>query len=160
MNPLILSELKRIARDHGGILKAADVVTEAQSPESPLHGKFEWDDSTAAHQYRLMQARQLIRVSVSYVANTDKSYRVFVSLSPDRSEMDGGYREVEAVLDNPAYRAQLLSDALVEMRRFQEKYGLLQELAEVFEAMRQVRPNQPPSRRSRRSERTIAPPAP
>lgn len=38
------------------------VVEIAKDPESPLHGHFCWDDNEAAHQYRLEQARSLIRV--------------------------------------------------------------------------------------------------
>ena len=41
-------------------LHAEDVVAAARDPLSPLHSKFQWDDSKAAHRYRLWQARQII----------------------------------------------------------------------------------------------------
>jgi len=56
------SELERIRKEKGGYLRTADVVEEAEAKSNPLHDCFEWDDSSAGHQYRMQQARQLIRV--------------------------------------------------------------------------------------------------
>ncbi len=40
---------------------ASHVVEMAVRPASPLHKFFEWNDTTAAHQHRLHQARQLFQ---------------------------------------------------------------------------------------------------
>jgi len=53
-------ELERI-RKQSGRLNTEDVVEEAKAARNPLHPIFEWDDSEAGKQYRLWQARQLIR---------------------------------------------------------------------------------------------------
>lgn len=53
--------LASIAKRRKGRLTPAAVVKDARSKKSPLHSFFEWDDSEAAHQYRLNQARGLIR---------------------------------------------------------------------------------------------------
>lgn len=53
-------ELERCRNEDGG-LHPEVVVSRAENPESPLHHAFEWDDSEAARQYRLDQARLLIR---------------------------------------------------------------------------------------------------
>lgn len=137
-SPLIIGELQRIAQDAGGELRVADVVEAARAASSPLHGSFNWDDSEAAHAYRLQQARQLIRISVAYIGDSEDSVslRVFVSLTPDRyNENGGGYRIMTSVLSDKKQRAQLLQDALDEMHRFQAKYGALKELASVFGEM-------------------------
>lgn len=42
-------------------LRPSAIVAEAQDPESPLHEYFEWDDRKAAADWRLNQARELIR---------------------------------------------------------------------------------------------------
>ena len=47
--------------DRKGKLTASQVLEVARSPDSPLHPCFEWDDSIAAEQWRLEQARELIR---------------------------------------------------------------------------------------------------
>jgi hypothetical protein len=44
-----------------GRLDPADVVADARDPTSPMHSFFEWEDGEAAIQYRLGQARLLIR---------------------------------------------------------------------------------------------------
>lgn len=139
-NPIIITELKRIAAEHRGQLKPSDVVAAARSQDSPLHSQFQWDDTAAAHQWRLEQARQLIRVTVEFVGPKDDQTltRVFVSLTPDRQE-GRGYRTTAAVLSNSEYRAQLLVDAKEEMERFQTKYAGLKELAGVFAAMRKAK---------------------
>lgn len=118
----------------------ADVVESARPKNSPLHSRFTWDDNEAAEKYRLWQARQLIAVTVSYIGPEREGaerMRVFVSLTSDR--VDGGYREVEAVMIDPGQREIMMADALEEMERFQKKYADLQELAEVFSAMKRAR---------------------
>ena len=56
----IRRELSRLYGQHGG-LTAETVVEAARPEESPLHGQFEWDDTEAAHQFRLVQSRSLMR---------------------------------------------------------------------------------------------------
>lgn len=114
------------------------VVEFARKSSSPLHSCFTWDDGVAADQYRLWQARQLIRVSVQIVPGTDINERVWVSLKPDRED-GGGYRSMIRVLNNKDLRAQLLQDAMEDMEMFESKYQRLKELSAVFAAMKQVR---------------------
>lgn len=139
-NEDVVKELQRIATMHDGELKPADVVRAAKPANSVLHGKFEWDDSEAAEQYRLWQARQLIRVTVQMLGSGEDAVlsRVFVSLTTDRTEEGGGYRVMIDVLADQEQRTQMLQDALEEMKRFRTKYNRLQELAEVFDAMEKV----------------------
>jgi hypothetical protein len=136
-DPEIIAELRRISDENGGVLRAVDVVQAAKREASPLHTQFDWDDSEAAHKWRLHQARNLIRVTVEYIGEGEERTpaRVFVSLTPDRNEDGGCYRATAAVMSDAKYRAQLLADARAEMERFEKKYSDLQELAEVFAAI-------------------------
>lgn len=130
--------LRDIADKNGGVLLPEDVVEEASDKRHPLHSKFNWDNTDAAHQYRIWQARQLISVSVQVIdQNTDPS-RTFVSLSTDRSEK-GGYRLMATVMNDDQMREQLLRDALSEMNTFSRKYKKLRELAGVFDAFKKVK---------------------
>jgi hypothetical protein len=54
---------KRLAELHAkhGNITPEMVVTDARDPRSPLHARFDWDDSTAAEAYRIIQARVLIK---------------------------------------------------------------------------------------------------
>ncbi len=59
---VIASELERIPKNSDGYLRTEDVVGQAQDKANPLHNYFQWDNTRAGHEYRLQQARQLIRI--------------------------------------------------------------------------------------------------
>lgn len=131
---LIARELKRIAKANHGQLLPEKVVEAARPNSSPLHNRFEWDDTEAAQQYRLWQARHLIRVCVEYLPGVSTPTEVFVSLSTDRVE-GKGYRVMTEVLSREDSREQMLEDALAELNIFRLKYRRLKELSDVFEAI-------------------------
>lgn len=137
MQKRVVAELRRIAKANGGLVHPEAVVDSARPKSSPLHSRFEWDDGEAGHQYRLWQARQLIRVVVDLLPGTDTQTEVFVSLKSDRRH--GGYRVVAEVLSDRQLREQMLRDALDELEFFRDKYKSLRELAEVFAAIKKAR---------------------
>ncbi len=139
MKNKVISELKRIAAENDGLLQPEIVVERARPESSPLHSRFEWDNTVAGHQYRIWQARHLIRVSVELLAGTDEKMNVFVSLSPDRERESGGYRIMTEVLSDAQMRAQMLADALGELELFRDKYKRLKELSEIFSAIKKVK---------------------
>ena len=107
----------------------------AKAKSSPLHDLFEWDNDKAGEQYRLWQARELIRVSIRFLPESGTNTRVYVSLRSDRTEDGGGYRSMVEVMSDSDQRAQLVSDVLAELKAIREKYAELKELAEIFEAI-------------------------
>ena len=132
INDEVIGELERIREENGGLLKPDSVVGEAEDPESPLHGCFNWDDAEAGYQYRLIQAASLIRTVTVHVVprpDTDLKVRAFVSLPSDRGV---GYRRVEEVLADPMHRSELLEMAKRELLAFKNKFKALSELAGVF----------------------------
>jgi hypothetical protein len=147
-NPVVIAELRRLAAEHGGILKAETVVEAASDDESPLHDHFEWDDSAAALAHRLHQARMLInRVVVQFETPTGpREHNVFVSVTTDRVADGGGYRVLSDAMSDDELRTQLLQDALAEMKAFQAKYSRLTELSDVFSAMAHAEAAQKPRR--------------
>lgn len=79
-NPQAVGEELERLRIEKGALKPVDVLEAASSPESPLHHAFEWDDSAAAQQHRLNQARRLI-VSIRILNSpTAKPTTAYVSV--------------------------------------------------------------------------------
>jgi hypothetical protein len=134
----VIAELEDIRRAAGGFLRPTDVVERARNERSVLHSRFEWDDSEAAHQYRLDQARRLIRLCVTVEPVKQTEYRMYVSLTNDR-DADGGYRNVAEVLSDESLARTMLEEALTELRRLEQKYRRLQELVPVFEAVKKVR---------------------
>ncbi len=129
------AELLEIHEQHGGQLKCADVVTWAKNPKSALHCAFEWNDKKAGDEYRLWQARQLIRtvfVEITSPSQVTVEVRGWVSLVTDRKEPEGGYRLLTAVLEVPEQREELLEQARVELAALRRKYAQLTELAGVW----------------------------
>jgi hypothetical protein len=128
---LIERELHKLAKANGGLLVPQKVVEAAQSKTSPLHSCFQWDDTEAAQQYRIWQARQLIRVVVQQIDGVSGKTPIFVSLHSDRKDGDG-YRVTTEVLSDDDRRSEMLADALAELNVVRKKYALLKELAAVF----------------------------
>lgn len=135
-----LAELEVIRKKSGGFLKAEDVVSFARNPRTALHRRFEWDDSVAAHAYRLEQARLLIRVAVTVIpfAGGDRVISAYVSLMGDRTNKGGGYRSLEIVMRNKKLRSLLLEQALADANAWRAKYEGLTELAPLFDALDQI----------------------
>lgn len=125
-----------------GILRAEEVVRWAEgNPQSALHQSLEWNDTEAAKEYRIWQVRRLISIHIV----SERGVRQMVSLTIDRANSGGGYRDIETVLASPEMREVLLADALAELERVRIKYEGLQELARVWDAVHAVK------KRSRRS---------
>lgn len=70
---IIAGRLTWLARKSGRLTPEL-VVRDAEDARSPLHSQFEWDDSKAAEQYRLEQARDLIRSVELKVTTTNYTY--------------------------------------------------------------------------------------
>lgn len=139
-NKEIIQELQRIASQTGGVLKPENVIESARALTSPLHSKFTWDDTEAAHLYRLEEARRLIRVTVQVLSNgSNEEERVWVSLQHDQNQEGGGYRTLVSVLSDVQLRKQLLEQAMRDMEYFKVKYCHLEELAEVFSSIKRIK---------------------
>lgn len=137
-----LRELEIIRNKNDGILRPHDVVHFAANPKTALHSHFTWDDTKAAQEYRLEEARRLIRVAVVLEPNTSKTVRAYVSLTGERNQ-DGGYRAIAEVLSDEDLMARLLDDALDDLNLFKNKYETLRQLSKlesVFQAIDTVLP--------------------
>jgi hypothetical protein len=127
--------LMRIERTYGGI-EAPLVVKEAESPQSPLHDYFEWDDAVAGVRFREEQARSLIRHVQVVRSNGSGTYvRAFVVVEDAGGE---AYQSIAKVMSNEQLRSQLLRRARAELETFRRKYRDLKELSDVFAAIEKV----------------------
>lgn len=130
-------ELEKVRKAHGGRLHPEHVVQAARNSSSPLHDKFEWDDSKAGEQYRLQQAQALIRDVTFLPKGADEPIRAYVSLSSDRPS-SGGYRATVDVLSNDELRAQLIDDATRELASFSNKYNGIRAAAGFKQLFKQI----------------------
>lgn len=133
-------ELLYLAQKNDGVLNPRDVVAFASNPQTHLHSKFTWDDTKAAEEYRLWQARRIIKLELEIVRNGDDEVgetNLFVSLSDERVG-GGGYRLVTQVLTDADRRQKLLSDAIQELSRIRAKYQSIKELTDVFKEIEKL----------------------
>ena len=120
-----LDEVRNVNAD--GLLVAEEVVEAARDPKNPLHRHFNWEDTSAAHQWRLAQARALIRqITVTMPDDpTETAVPKFVSLLSDRKRTNGGYRETSKVLSSKQLRDELEATAKRELQAWSERYQML-----------------------------------
>ena len=136
---IIAPVLEAIRTKHNGLLIADHVVDEARKKNSPLHPYFNWDDTKAAHQYRLWQARQLITVVTVKLPNARRLIQMYVSLRDDRKQPEGAYRGILDVLSDSDLRYQLVREALEDLKYWEQKYSQLAELGEIYQAIQNTR---------------------
>lgn len=122
-------------RKRDGNFTAATVLDDGRSSLSPLHDEFEWDDTIAAEEHRLQQARLLI-CSVAIVREPVGSeeatiVRAFVVVNENE---DQHYTSLAVALSDDAMRRQVVLRALNELEALQRKYHDIEELKAVFEA--------------------------
>lgn len=103
--------LEDIYRRHGEVSPAI-LVAEAADPEHPLHSRFEWDDTVAGHQYRLIQGGHIIRQVEVTIDRDQTRVRAWVAVrhvEPTNDESDdstaGRYVPIQEVAADPGKRS-------------------------------------------------------
>jgi hypothetical protein len=104
-----------------------EVVDAAREPEHPLHGFFEWDDSEAAHRWRVWQAGQLIRsvqILVTATTNGDSEEFKIREWIPARSVGvgHGSYVPQDAINDSPERQERLLRQMRRDLAGIERRY--------------------------------------
>lgn len=134
------SELQIIEAKHGAI-KPEIVVEEATPKRSPLHKYFTWDNSEAAVQWRLEEARRIVR-SVRIIHDDSPAaeqpiIRAFVSVkASDEDRFDGtGYVSMTRAMSVGFYHDQVLAAAKNELEQWRRRYADLKEFGLLYQAI-------------------------
>lgn len=107
------------------------VLEKAKNKQSELHRCFCWDDSIAAHRYRLQQARGIIQMLVvTPRAEEEQPTRIF-QISSEKNV----YQENTFFIQNQDEYQILLKRALAELNAFKRRYATLSELEDVMRAI-------------------------
>lgn len=110
----------------------AETLLQANTAEdTPLHNEFEWNDTKAAHSYRLQQARHIINCLVvvpEHQAENTVPVRAFFTLSSSPE-----YQSINAILSVEDSHKKLLEQAYRELETFKRKYTALSELKPLFD---------------------------
>ena len=127
-------ELERI-RSTQGKLTADNVLDAAKDVESPLHEAFEWDDTEAARQHRLAQARRLI-VSVR-VINSPMQTNVPAFVSVRTPKEGRQYIPTVEAMNDEQLRARVLSEIRQFIEGIERRYAHFQEVSDIVAGLRQ-----------------------
>lgn len=118
LNPTAVgTELARLEATTEGALTPEQVVQAAAHPSSPLHAGFTWDDTEAARQHRLSEARRLLRsIEVRYLSR--EPVPVYVHVPNYASDGEEGNKNQGAYLKmvNVATNVDLFSRTFAELK--------------------------------------------
>ena len=120
--------------EQDGRLTAKDLVEVSKPEDAPLHDEFEWNDTEAAVQYRLAQARNVIN-SIRIVRGDDDderevgNVRAFFTLKRDEPQ----YESIQIILNDEEKYNELMKVAIRELMAFEKKYAKIKELGNVFD---------------------------
>ena len=120
----IESAIQRIY-ERDGEVKPTTVVREARDKSSPLHGVFEWNDSKAAQQYRLNQARRIIRAVKITVEEQPEQLIHVPTIETQESSREGTYKPVSVVVESQDEFSRALDEALSKQRAAKRAVDLL-----------------------------------
>lgn len=120
-------------RTLGDEIRAEQVLELARDENTELHKCFEWDDSIAAEKYRYVQAQRVIKMLV--IKEEEKPddrppVRMFY-----KTVSNEGYKPTELIIKKQDEYDALLKRAYAELLSFKNKYSMLSELQDVFEAI-------------------------
>jgi len=135
--------IEEIKEKRGGITPQL-LVIEAKRKRSPLHNCFEWDDSVAAEQYRIVQAREILRYLVVIIEpETEDEEEIYVRgfVAPLDTEEDSqtSYLTISEVMADEdldrAYKQQILR----ELKAIKHKSTSYNEFSKVNRAIEEVK---------------------
>jgi hypothetical protein len=130
MSAPLIRELQ-VIRDEFGALNAELVVGVASNPEHPLHSRFEWDDTIAAHKYRLDQAGQLLRVMFVVDLKKPTDMRAFVAVKGQESHK-ADYVPTREAMEDEFTRKLVLASMKREWMTYKRKYDHMVEFADFI----------------------------
>lgn len=133
---VVADELARLEKKHSDSFTPELVEREARKQSSPLHDCFEWDDKKAGHQFRIGQARRLIR-SVTIITRTET--RVIetpvYTRNPEADSNQQGYTSIPRLMSDEEAARHAIVEAF---KRAASALSAAQDLAEVLNMSDQV----------------------
>ena len=109
------------------------VLTKAKRKRHILHRFFEWDDTVAAHEHRLLQASKLIN-SVQVVIEREDQEPVQTQAFVRIASADG-YRSIGRVLSDAEAHAELVEQCRAALTSVKDRYQELKEFAAIWSAI-------------------------
>lgn len=97
----IRERLDALTRGNNGVITPELVIKDARNPKSPLHTEFTWDDKSAAHQYRIDQARRVIQTYWTSVRTEKMTFDApYYVRDPRKAPWEQGYIPAASIKDD------------------------------------------------------------
>jgi len=125
-------KLQELRDKHKG-LTASIVVEDAKNKKSVLHGAFEWNDSKAAHEWRLHSARHLMRAVITKELDSSGEIRYQPAFVFVKTEEGPRYETIARVQSDAELRHQVIKRAFAEHNQWKERYKEYKELLSIFQ---------------------------
>ncbi len=120
-------EMERIRKQHGA-LTAPFLLDEAREKDNPLHEEFTWDNRKAAEQFRLGEARTLIRAIITVESADAPECNSYTLVSGDAAETTD-YKPSEVVVQSPDMFADAIGRLSGELESARKSVRDLEQLA-------------------------------
>ena len=130
--------LEILRQQHKGELTPQDVLADAKNHNSPLHSFFEWDEGAAAEQWRLQQARGLIRAVVAIYVDDKRPAvrtRAYVHINEPSAPH---YRETGHAMSQAGTREMVLKRAWKELQAWRKRYADLKAFSNLFDCIEET----------------------
>ena len=121
-----------------GFVKASVLVEESKPKDAPLHDAFEWNDKKAGKEYRLWQARKIIRTTKIIL---DEKEEILVNVPVIKTKEEGEYKPASVVvqkLDEYTLALEKAIDMLNAARKRVEELEVAAGKAEQHETLAKV----------------------
>ena len=127
--------VESIIDQHGGVTPEI-LLQEATKKRSVLHSCFEWDDTVAAQNYRLDQARYILRQIEVVIEREDKEpLRIRAFHCVEDEEQCRRYITITQARSESEMWDQVVSRAMKEIKQWQDTYRGIKEFEVVFAAI-------------------------
>lgn len=131
----VIKEILNVKKEKG--LTPESIVERATNVHSELHELFNWDDNSAAHQWRLQQARVLI--NEIRVIIEEKEFHAFENINITEEAGSNEYLERKEILDNEQFRQLMIKKAFSYLVYWKEQYKDYKEFNPIFKNIEKVR---------------------
>ena len=114
------------------------IVEKATDESTELHKCFEWDDSAAAHKYRLSQAQGIVRCLVLVNEKVEDKELPKVRAIVSTNMRENTYEPVKITVRNVDSYERLKAEALRELEAFRKKYAVIEKIGDIIDELEAV----------------------
>ena len=114
------------------------IVDKAKDESTELHKCFEWDDSAAAHKYRLSQAQGIVRCLVLVNEKVENKELPKVRAIVSTNMRENTYEPVKITIRKVDSYERLKAEALRELEAFRKKYAVIEEIGDIIDELEAI----------------------